>query len=327
MLKPMLRALLAVAVSAGAAIAAPFPERPITLATGYAPGGSTDIAARLLADRLQAHLPNGRVVVENRPGAAGVVASEWLKRQPADGYTIMLVESGSHGIAPNALIGGTRYRPVEDFTHLAVVGTGPLVLIMNNNFPARDAAQFTEMMRNAPAEKYAYASSGVGTPNHLTTEMLASMLGTRWVHVAYRSGGQQVQAVHQGEGQFGVAVLASAAAQIRDGLVRGVALTGLERFPTFPQIPTLAESGVPGFDLQTWNVILGPPDMPAELVQTLNKALTAALAEPTLQEKLINAGVSPWRQPNSPADARAFMVREVEKFRLVVERTGVKLSP
>lgn len=326
MLKHLLRGLLACGLSATAALAA-FPERPITLVTGYAPGGSTDIAARLLGERMQGHLPNGRIVVENRAGAAGVVASEWLKRQAADGYTIMLVESGSHGIAPNALIGGTRYRPVEDFTHIAVVGTGPLVLVTNNDFPVRTATQFTELMRGAPAEKYAYASSGAGTPNHLATEMLASMLGTRWVHVAYRSGGQQIQAIHQGQGQFGVAVLASAAAQIRDGLVRGVALTGPERFPTFPQIPTLAESGIPGFDLQTWNVILGPPDMPAEVVQVLNRAIVASLAETVLRDRLITAGVSPWQQPNAPADARAFMVREVEKFRLVVERTGVQLSP
>ncbi|ONG53242.1 hypothetical protein BKE38_12725 [Pseudoroseomonas deserti] len=328
MLKPLLRALLTcVPLLAATSAWAAFPDRPITLITGYAPGGSTDIAARLLADRMQAHLPNGRIVVENRAGAAGVVASEWLRRQAADGYTIMLVESGSHGIAPSALIGGTRYRPVEDFSHIAVVGTGPLVLIANNDFPVRTAAQFTELMRNAPADKYAYASSGAGTPNHLATEMLASMLNTRWVHVAYRSGGQQVQAVHQGQGQFGVAVLASAAAQIRDGLVRGVALTGPERFPTFPNIPTLAESGVPGFDLQTWNVILGPADMPAEIVAVLNRAIQDSLAETTLRDKLVNTGVAPWQQPNTPADARAFMVREVEKFRAVVARTGVQLQP
>lgn len=309
----------------------PFPDRAISLATGYAPGGSTDIAARLLAERLGAHLagPGGepaRVVVENRPGAAGVVASEWLRRQPADGHTIMLVESGSHGIAPSALVGGTRYDPVKDYTQLAVLGTGPLVVIASPDFPPRDAKSLLAALREAPPESITYASSGVATPNHLASEMLALTLGTRFVHVPYRSGGQQVQAIHQNQGQWGVAVLASAAGQIRGGLVRPMALTAPERFPTFPEIPTLAESGLPGFDLQTWNVILGPADMPPAVVARLNKAINAALGEEAFRNRLIETGVAPWRQANSPADARAFLEREVAKFKDVVQRTGVKLE-
>lgn len=332
--RPLLAALLglcALATPFLPATALAFPERPITLVTGYAPGGSTDIAARLLADRLGPALasPAGepaRVVVENRPGAAGIVASEWLRRQPADGHIIMLVESGSHGIAPAALVGGTRYDPVKDFTHLAVLGTGPLVVVANNDFPPRDARALLSALREAPPDSITYASSGVGTPNHLTSEMLAVTLGTRFVHVPYRSGGQQVQAIHQGQGQWGVAVLASAAAQIRGGLVRPLALTGLERFPTFPDIPTLAESGLPGFDLQTWNVILGPPDMPAPVAERLNRAINAALAEEGFRNRLVETGVAPWRQPNTLGDARGFMVREVAKFQEVVKRTGVRLE-
>ncbi|PHK94483.1 transporter [Pseudoroseomonas rhizosphaerae] len=332
--RPLLAALLGLAALAAPLLprpAAAYPERPVTLVTGYAPGGSTDIAARLLAERLgQTLAPAGgemaRVVVENRPGAAGIVASEWLRRQPADGYVIMLVESGSHGIAPNALVGGTRYDPVKDFTHLAVLGTGPLVVIASPAFPPRDARSLLATLREAPPESITYASSGVATPNHLTSEMLAVVLGNRFVHVPYRSGGQQVQAIHQNQGQWGVAVLASAAGQIRGGLVRPLALTGLERFPTFPDIPTLAESGLPGFDLQTWNVILGPPDMPPAVVERLNRAINAALAEEPFRNRLIESGVAPWRRSNTPADARAFMEAEVAKFQEVVKRTGVKLE-
>lgn len=305
-----------------------YPDRPITLATGYAPGGSTDIAARLLAERLAVNLGrDARVVVENRPGASGMVASDWLRRQAPDGYTIMLVESSSHAIAPNALVGGTRYKPVEDFTHIGVIGTAPLILVVNNNFPARTAQEVVQRLRAAPPESITYATSGVGTILHLATEMLAVNLGTRFVHVPYRSGGQMLTAIFQGEGQFGIAVLASAAQQVRDGMVRGIAVTGDRRFPTFPDTPTLAESGVPGFDLTTWNVLLGPPGMPAPVLEALNRALNASLAEPELRQKLLSAGVDAWQQPNTPADARAFMVREVEKFRVVVERTGVKLEP
>jgi len=325
----MRRLLLAtLALFAAAPLAHAFPDRPITLATGYAPGGSTDVAARILADRLGAHLGgDARVVVENRPGAAGIVASEWLKRQPADGHTIMLVESSSHAIAPAALVGGTRYRPVEDFSHLGIIGTAPLIMVVNKDFPATTAPEVLARLRSAPPETFTYATSGVGTIVHLAPEMLALDLKTRFVHVPYRSGGQMLTAIFQGEGQFGIAVLASAAQQVRDGMVRGIAVTGNRRFPSFPELPTLAEAGVPGYDITTWNIILGPPNMPAAVQEALNKALVASLAEPALRERLLTAGVDAWTAPNGPADARAFLQGEVEKFRGVVERTGVKLEP
>src|SRR3954451_2540029 len=319
---------LALALLLLAPAARAFPDRPITLATGYAPGGSTDIAARILAERLAANLGNGaRVVGENRPGAGGIVASEWLKRQAPDGHTIMLVESSSHAIAPNALVGGTRYDPIADFSHLGVIGTAPLILVVNKDLPGATPDAVVQYLRNAPPDSIAYATSGVGTIVHLASEMLALDLGTRFVHVPYRSGGQMLTAIFQGDGKFGIAVLASAAQQVRDGMVRGIAVTGDHRFPTFPDTPTLSEAGVPGFDLATWNILLGPPGMPAEIQARLNQALVASLAEPALQQRLLTAGVDAWTRPNGPPEARAFLAREVEKFRVVVQRTGVKLEP
>ncbi|WP_165943337.1 Bug family tripartite tricarboxylate transporter substrate binding protein [Roseicella aquatilis] len=325
-MRPLLALALGLILLTPAARA--FPDRPITLATGYAPGGSTDIAARLLAERLAAQLgPQARVVVENRPGASGTVASDWLRRQPADGHTIMLVESSSHAIAPSAVVGGTRYDPVKDFSHLGVIGLAPLVLVVNNDFPARTAPEVLARLRGAPADAFTYATSGVGSIPHLAVEMLALDLGARFVHVPYRSGGQMLTAIFQGQGQFGIAVLASAAQQVRDGMVRGIAVTGERRFPSFPDLPTLSESGVKGYDLTTWNILLGPPGLPDGIQAALNRALVAALAEPALRERLLTAGVEAWDRPNGPAEARAFLEREVEKFRMVVQRTGVKLEP
>jgi tripartite-type tricarboxylate transporter receptor subunit TctC len=134
-------------------------------------------------------------------------------------------------------------------------------------------------------------------------------------------------AIFQGEGQFGIAVLASAAPQVRDGMVRGIAVTGPRRFPSFPDLPTFTEAGIKDADISTFNILLGPPGMPDEIVATLNKALNAALAEPVLREKLLVAGAVAWDGPNSPADGRAFLVGELAKFRVVVEKTGVKLEP
>lgn len=318
---------LALLLVPGLAGAQGFPERPITLVTGFAPGGSTDIASRLISERFAAHLgPNARIVVENRPGASGIVASDWLRRQPADGHVIMLIEVSSHAIAPAALQGGTPFDPVTDFTQIGMVGTAPLILITNPAFPAGNAAEAVARLRAAKPEELAYATSGVGSIPHLAVEMMAASLGTRFTHVPYRSGGLMLTAIHQGEGQFGIAVLASAAQQVRDGMVRGMALTSRERFPSFPDMPTLNEGALPGFDMTTWNMIIAPPRLPPAILAQLNRALVAAVSEAPLRERLLGAGVAAWSGPNTPEVAREFLQGEVRKYQDVVARTGVRLE-
>jgi tripartite-type tricarboxylate transporter receptor subunit TctC len=325
------RSMLALALTAGlAAPALAFPDRTLTLAVGFAPGGSTDITSRLLADRLGPALgAGGRVVVENRPGAAGLVASDWLRRQPADGYTLMLVEASSHALAPNAVPGGTRYDPIADFTQIAVVGTGPMILVTQPNFPARTPAEVIARLRGQPADTLPFASSGVASMPHLSAEMFAAVLGLpgAFPHIPYRSGGLMVESIARAETQWGVAVLASAAGQARDGRVRPIAVTGRERFPSFPDVPTLDESALPGFDLENWFAVIGPRGMPEGVVAQLNAAIRTAIAEPQLRERLLIAGVAPWTRPNAPSDAEAFFRAELTKFRAVVDRTGVKLDP
>ncbi len=324
------------AAAAALALAAPrvlraqgaFPDRPITLVTGYSPGGSTDIAARLLSDRLAAHLgPQARIVVENRPGASGAICTEWLKRQAPDGYTIMVQETGAGAIAPAALVGGTRYDPLADFTQLGIIGVPPLVLVVTNGFAAGSPAATVAKLREAPAESLTYATSGVGGVLHLAAEMLGQTLGTRFVHVPYRSGAQMLQSIHTGEAQFGIAALASAAQMMKDRMVTPVALTGSRRFPTFPEVPTLVEAGVAGFEFDTWFTIIGPAGMPQPVAAAINRALVASLHEDALARRLNEAGHDAFRGPNSLADARAFMEREVAKLRQVVARTGVRLEP
>jgi len=327
----MIRRLALAALSA-IAVASPltaqtFPQRPITLAVGFAPGGSTDIASRLISERFAANLGGeARVVVENRPGASGTVASDWLRRQAPDGHTLMLIEVSSHAIVPAALEGGTNFDPLADFTHIAMIGTAPMILISSPSFPATTAQEAIALMRASRPEQYAYATSGVGSIPHLGVEMIAAQLGARFTHVPYRSGGLMLTAIHQGEGQFGVAVLASAAGQVRGGLVRGLAVTSRERFPSFPEIPTLNEGAMPGFELSTWNMIIGPPNMPPAVLAQLNRALIATVAEQQIRDRLLQAGVLPWADPNTPAATRAFMAAEVRKYQEVVARTGIRLE-
>jgi tripartite-type tricarboxylate transporter receptor subunit TctC len=301
--------------------------KPVLLVSGYSPGGSTDIAARLLADRLAAHLdPGARVLVENRPGASGVIAADWLRRQAPDGHTVMLAETGSHAIAQNALVGWNKYDAVADFTHLGVIGTPPLIVVANNAFAAATPAATVAKLRDAPRGTVTYATSGVGGILHLATEMMAQHLGTQFVHVPYRSGAQMMQAIHTGEAQFGIAALASANAMVRDGLARGVAVTGTERFPTYPDLPTLAESGVPGFEFTHFYVLVGPPGMAPSVAGALNRALVASLREDPLRDRMLAAGHETWRAPNGLVEARAFIEREVARYREVVRRTGVRLE-
>lgn len=328
MLRNLALAALSLAVLASPLAAQTYPERAITLVTGFAPGGSTDIASRLISERFAQNLsPNGRMVVENRAGASGVVASDWLRRQAPDGYTIMLIEVSSHAIVPAALEGGTPFDPIADFTHIGMVGTAPLILVSNPNFGGRTAVEVAQRLRGSRPEEFAYATSGVGSIPHLAVEVMAMALGgVKFTHVPYRSGGLMLTAIHQGEGQFGIAVLASAAGQVRDGLVRGLAVTSRERFPSFPEIPTLGEAAIPGFEMTTWNMIVGPPNMPPAIVAQLNRALGASVTEATVRERLLTAGVSAWTGENTPEGARAFLVGEVAKYRDVVARTGVRLQ-
>ena len=327
------RALLAATLPALAtpALAQDLTSRPVNLVVGFAPGGSTDITSRLLADRMGPALgTGGRVVVENRPGAAGLIASDWLRRQPTDGSVIMLNEASSHALAPHAVAGGTRYHPLNDFTHIAVVGIGPLILVCSPQFPARNAQEAVAYLRSgANPDRLPFASSGVGSLPHLAGEMVAGSLGLagRFPHVPYRSGGLMVESIARGETAWGVAILASAAAQTRDNRVKGFAVTGSERFPSFPDIPTLAESGIPGFDLANWFAIIGPRGMPDPVVAQLNRAIQTSIAEPQLRERLLVAGVAPWTRDNSPAATRAFYQAEYDKYRDVVARTGIRLEP
>ena len=306
-----------------------FPTRAINLVSGYAPGGSTDVAARLVGDRMQGFLgPDARIVVENRPGAGGRIASDWLRRQPADGYTLMLTESSSHGLLPHALRRGTPYDPVADFTQVAMVATTPYVVITRNDFPASTAQELVAQLRSSDPETLPFATSGVANATHFAAELLVNGLGRggKFPNVPYRSGGQMVESIARGETAWGTAALASAFTQIRAGRVRGIAVTSAQRSPSFPEIPTLAESGVPGFDLVNWYAVIGPPNMPPAVTEQLNKSIRDSLANATLRERMLVAALDPWDAANSAEAARTFFTTEQTTWRDYVNRTNLRLD-
>lgn len=326
---PPLLAAAALGWSAGAAaqVAAGFPERPITLVVPFLAGGSTDIAARILAERMAPHLgPQARIIVENRAGAGGSVGAEWVRHRTPDGYTLLLGSASALGTNPAALPGQTPYDPVEDFAPIALVGGGPMVLVVPAASRFRSAEELFAAVRAAPG-RHTWATSGAGGIGHLTGEFLKMEAGgLQAEHVPYRGGSAVMEALAKGEVDYSLEVLASTAPHLRDGLSRGLAVTSLGRYPLFPDIPTLDELGLKGFEITTWNVLAGPRGLPPELVGTLSRAARAALAEPGVRERLAAAGVDPAEPTTTPEATRAFLRAELAKFRGVVERAGLRLG-
>ncbi len=310
------------------AAAQSYPNRVISMVTGYAPGGGTDVAARILADAMARQIGAGaRIVVENRPGSAGTMASEWLSRQPPDGYVFMLTETGAALTAPVVVVGGTRYDPIEDFTHLGFVSRPPAVMVINPSLAEPTAQATLQRLRSAPRGSLTYASSGFGGTIHIWGEMVSRRLDLDAVHVPYRSGGQMVQSIMTGETQFGVSSMASAVPLLREGRIKAVALVGSERFPGMPDVPTFGELGIEGFEVGSNFMVVGPPRMPAELAATINRALVASLADPTVAERLALAGLPAAGPPNGVADAREEMQRNLVRMRAMVEQTGISAQP
>ena len=305
-----------------------YPERPISIVNGYAPGGSTDVSARLVAQALSAEFNGAATVVENRAGASGTLASDWLRRQPADGYTLMLSESSSFAIWPTMHVEGTRYRPLEDFTWIAMVCTSPMVLIVSPDFPAGDLAGTLDVLRSPRSESLAFSSSGAGSIPHIGCELLRHALGpgAKSPHIPYRGGAPAVLSVAKGETAWGVASLGSAAGLIEGRMVRALAVTSPTRFPQFPDVPTFVESGVPEMELNIHYLLHGPAGLPAPVVAPLAAATARGILKAGRKERFIGAGMEAWSGDNTPAVAQARVETELSRFKAVAARTGIRIS-
>ena len=322
--------LLAPALPRPALAQATYPDRPISLVVPFTAGGSTDIAARILAERMAPRLgPNARIVVENRAGAGGSLGAEHARRQAPDGHVLLLATASSHATNPAALPATTPYDPVEDFSHVAIVGGGPMVVVVPGRSSYRSLPELFAAARARPGA-LSFGTSGAGGIGHLTAEYVMFRGGgaagpLRAEHIPYRGGAQVLAAMASGELDFSVEVLASAAPHVRDGTSRALAVTIPRRHPLFPEVPSVAEFGLDGFDITTWNVLLAPRGLPPALLARLNEAATAALAEPTLRERMAAAGVDA-AAPSTPAETRAFVAAELAKFRGIVRDANIQLG-
>jgi tripartite-type tricarboxylate transporter receptor subunit TctC len=272
---------------------AAWPDRPIKLIVPFAPGGSNDNIARVIASKLGARLGQS-VIVDNRGGAGGTIGTDYVVKSAADGNTLLFVSSS---ITTNPAIKKLSYDPIKDLTPIGEIGAGAFAVVVGNKVKATTLQEFIDLARAKP-KSISYGSAGIGGINHLGTELLASAARIELVHVPYKGIGPAFTDLMGGTLQMLLPSLASVVPYINAGQMRGLAVTSLQRSPLAPQLPTVAEAGVPGFELTVWWGLTGPAHMPAPVVKRLNEELNAVLASSDVSELLAREAATP--QPGSP---------------------------
>jgi tripartite-type tricarboxylate transporter receptor subunit TctC len=264
-----------------------YPSKPVRLIVPFAPGGSTDIFARLIADRLGAPLGQA-VVVENRAGAAGNIGAEIVARSAPDGYTVLMATTGVMAIN-NALYRSMTYDAAKDFDPVIFVASITNVLIVPPELPARSVAELIALARREPG-KLSFASSGAGSSTHMSAELFKSLSGTDILHIPYKGSGQALPDLMSGRVSMMFENMPGAVSHIKAGKVRALAVTGLRRSSAMPELPTVAESGVAGYESLSWSGIAAPAGTPRSALERLNRDVNAILATPDMRQKLAEQG-------------------------------------
>lgn len=294
-----------------------YPTRPVRIIVGYAAGGAQDILARLIGQTLSERLGQP-FVIENRPGAGGNIATESVVKASPDGYTLLLMNTPD---AINAtLYEKLSFNVVRDIVPIADILHMPAVMVVNPAIPPKTIPEFVAYTKSN-AGKVSMASAGVGSAGHLAGELFKMMTGADMVHVPYRGGAPALTDLIGGQVQVFFGVVASSMGYIRAGKLRALAVTTAQRSPALPDVPALAESA-PGYEASGWSGIGAPRDTPTEIVNALNKAINAALADPKIKARLLALGGT--LSPGSPADFRKFVEAETEKWRKVVRSANIK---
>jgi len=302
----------------GGAAAQTYPVKPIRLFVGFPPGGGSDALARLLGAALPEKLSQ-QVIVDNRPGANTIVATEYVRSQPADGYTLLFV-SASFSINPSLY--KLTYDIEKDFSPVTIVAIVPLLLITHPSLPVKNVQELIALAKRQPG-KLNYASFGIGSAAHLAGEMLASMTATDMVHVPYKGSAPAVADVMGGRVGMMLPGIGSAINLAKEGKLKALAVSTAKRATGAPDIPTIAESGIPGFDVATWESIQAPAGTPPEAIARLNASIRDVVAGPDLRQKMINLGFEP-DAAKSPAETAQFIRSERQKWARLVKERNIK---
>lgn len=293
--------------------AADYPVKPITLVVGFPPGGSTDKLARILAQAMQRSLGQ-QVVVDNRAGAAGNIAAQYVAQSPPNGYTLFMATLSSQAINP-WIYDNTRFDPINDFTPVALVAAYPLVMVVAPNFPANSVREALKYIAENPGKIF-FASAGQGSPGHLSGELLKTAGKLSMTHVPYKGGAQAMVAVMSGEAAVAIETIPAMVPLINSGRLKGLAVTSSERSAALPNLPTLAESGLTGFNLTSWSGVVVPARTPPQIRQKLEQAIASALRDPVVRSALHADGAEV--RFVSGDDFRRFQERESAKWKGIV---------
>ena len=310
---------LALAMSFTAAQAqTTYPQRPVKLIVPYAAGGSADIVARLVTDEWAKKL-GGVMVVDNRAGAGGNLGVDAVAKSAADGYTIGL-QTVSLAINP-ALTPKMPYDTLKDLAPIGMVASSQHVLVVTNNLPAKDVKSLIALLKAEPG-KHNFASAGGGSTFHMAAELFKAQAGVPLVHIPYRGGGPALVDTIAGQVSLSFPVLSAAQPQVQAGKLRALGVTGGKRSPLMPDVPTIAEAGLPGYNFETWFMVFAPAATPKAIVDKLNVALNEALAAPAIKDRMTREGFDP--TPSSPEQARTKLEKELPQWSRLIQERGIK---
>jgi len=310
----------ALCVLCGNAAAQGWPSKPIRYVVPFPPAGATDITARIMADKISGPLGQP-VVVENRPGVAGNVGTELVARSAPDGYTILQLTVAQSISA--TLYAKLNYDLEKDLTPVAMVALVPNVMIVNPSVPAKSVAEFIALAKAKPG-KINFASSGSGTSIHMSAEMFKMLTGVDIVHIPYKGSGPALADLLGGQVDVMFDNLTSSIGHIRGGKLRALAITSATRYPELPDLPTMQEAGVPGYEATAWFGVMAPKGTPREAVMRINGEVNKALAQPDTKEKLLQQGAI--AQPWTPEQFGDFIHNEIVKWAKVVKASGAKVE-
>lgn len=320
-LRTFTAAVLGLGLAAAPAMAQQFPTRPVTLVIPFAAGGSTDLVGRVIAAKMSEELGQ-QVIVENRGGAGGNLGAAAVAKADPDGYTILMGTVATHALNP-ALYKSMPYDAEKSFAPISLLVTVPNVLTVNPNFGPKTVAELIDKLKKEPG-KYSYASSGNGTPLHLSGELFKSLAGVDIVHIPYKGSGPALVDVVGGQVPMQFDNLPSSTEYIKTGKLIGLAVTSKERSAQFPDMPTMEESGVKGYETYTWNALFAPAGTPKEAVARLNEAANKAIADPAVKEKL--ATFSATTVGSTPEELGEHVKAELTKWAPIVKASGAQVD-
>ncbi|OWV87063.1 ABC transporter substrate-binding protein [Rhizobium sp. R635] len=304
-----------------ACVAADFPDRAITMVVPFAAGGSTDVVARIVAQKMSEDLGQ-QVIVQNVAGAGGNLGAGNVARADADGYTVLMGTVATHALNP-LILKSTPYDPEKDFAPVSLLVVVPNVLVVNPELPAKTVQELVALLKAEP-DKYSYASSGNGTPLHLSGELFKSMAGVSMQHIPYKGAGPALNDVIGNQVPIMFDNLPSSSSHIKAGTLRALAVTTAERAPSFPDVPTIAESGIPGYETYTWNALFAPANTPSEVVTRLNASANKALKDPAVADRMKEFSAT--IVGSTPEELAAHVKAELAKWGPVVKGANIQME-